>query len=201
MNNLNTYFDKIFYINLDKDVDRNQHIISEFEKWKIINFERISGFVFNEIPDRIYWRNFNKPYLNEKYLLGSLGCRKSHLEIIRLSIERNYSKILILEDDIFFTENPHILLNNQNLTDWDLLYFGGMVEENFRNQVVGGYAYGVNCSIFAEILAMAPMSGMEIDNFYAKVIQHMSYNYNSSGRYNIKLIEPFNTVKVNFEFK
>jgi hypothetical protein len=48
---------------------------------------------------------------------------------------------------------------------------------------------------------MGRTSGMEIDNFYAKIIQHMSYNHNSSGRYNIKLVEPFNTVKVNFDFE
>ena len=38
-------------------------------------------------------------------------------------------------------------------------------------------------------------SGMEGDNFYAKVIQHMSYNYNQSGKYNIRKIEPFDSVR------
>jgi GR25 family glycosyltransferase involved in LPS biosynthesis len=201
MINLNTYFDKIFYINLDKDVNRNQHMISEFEKWDITNFERVSGVIFEEIPDRIYWRNFNKRFLNKKYILGSLGCRRTVLEIMKLSIEREYSKILIFEDDIFFTENPHELLNNQNLNDWDLMYFGGTVETHCKNQVVGAYAYGVNSSLFEEILIMAPASGMEIDNYYAKIVQHMSYNYNLSYKYNIKLVEPFNTVKVNFDFE
>jgi len=195
---LNTYFDKIFYINLDKDVDKNQHILSEFKKWNITNFEKIKGFTFKDIPDRIFWRNFNK--YDEKYVLGSLGCRRSHLEAIRLSIERNYSKILILEDDIFFKEDPHELLVKQNLQDWDLLYFGGHIESQFRNQIVGGYAYGINISLFEEILTMAPASGMEIDNYYAKILQHMSYNYNQSGRYNIRMIEPFNTIDVNYNF-
>lgn len=201
MINLNTYFDKIFYINLDKDINKNQHMISEFKKWNITNFERISGHVFEDIPDQIFWRNFNKFFLSKKYILGSLGCRRSHLEVIKLSAERGYSKILILEDDIFFTEDPHELLNKQNLEDWDMLYFGGEIEPNFRNQIVGGYAYGLNSSLFEEILIIAPLSGMEIDNFYAKILQHMSYNYNSIGRYNIKKIEPFNTIKVNFDFK
>lgn len=201
MVNLNTYFDKIFYINLDKDVNRNQHMISEFEKWDITNFERVSGVIFEEIPDRIYWRNFNKRFLNEKYILGSLGCRRTVLEIMKLSIEREYSKILIFEDDIFFTENPHELLNNQNLNDWDLMYFGGTIEPHIKNQVVGAYAYGVNSTLFEEILIMAPASGMEIDNFYAKIIQHMSYNHNPSLKYDIKLVEPFDTVKVNFNFE
>jgi FkbM family methyltransferase len=198
---LDNYFDKIFYINLDKDVDKNQHMISELKKWDITNFERIPGFTLEGIPDYGFWRNFNIDSLSEKYILGSLGCRASHLHAINLSIERNYSKILILEDDIFFTENPNELLKKQDLNNWDMLYFGGLVEPHYRNQVVGGFAYGVNSSLFKEILIMGRTSGMEIDNFYAKIIQHMSYNHNSSGRYNIKLVEPFNTVKVNFDFE
>jgi hypothetical protein len=29
----------------------------------------------------------------------------------------------------------------------------------------------------------------------------MSYNYNTSGKYNIKFIEPFNTIKINSDFR
>lgn len=198
---LNNYFDKIFYINLDKDVERNNNVLSEFSKWGVTNFERISGFTFDEVPDQMYWRNFNKYSINRKYILGNLGCRRSHLEPIRLAIERNYSRILILEDDIFFTEDPHKLLAKQNLNNWDLMYFGGLIEPEFRHQVVTGHAYAVNHTLFEEALIMAPASGMEIDNFYAKIIQHMSYNYNPSGRYNVKLIEPFDTIQRNYNFE
>ena len=75
-----------------------------------------------------------------------------------------------------------------------MLYFGGLVEPFFRNQIVGGYAYAVKNTLFDDIINMANASGMEIDNFYAKIIQHMSYNYNQSGKYNIRVILPFNLV-------
>jgi GR25 family glycosyltransferase involved in LPS biosynthesis len=199
---LNNFFDKIFYINLDKDKERNQNLLFQFEKYNITNFERISGVEFQEIPDKIYWRNFNLNALNEKYILGSMGCRASHKKIMDISIERGYNKILIFEDDIFFTEDPNEILNKNlhQLDSWDMLYFGGSIEEHFNGQIVGAYAYGLNRKLIEETYFMLPTSGMEVDNFYAKIIYHMSYNYNLTGKYQIKKLEPFNTVKVDFNF-
>jgi GR25 family glycosyltransferase involved in LPS biosynthesis len=200
---LDTFFDKIFYINMDNDVERNKNIISQFDKFDIKNYERISGVKFTEIPDKMYWRNFNLNALNEKYILGSMGCRASHKKIMDISLERNYQKILILEDDIIFTEDPNIILekNRNILDDWNMLYFGGTVEEHFNGQIVGAYAYGLNRKLIEETYYMLPTSGMEVDNFYAKIIYHMSYNYNMTGKYLIKKLEPFNTVIVDYNYK
>jgi len=199
---LNNFFDKIFYINLDKDIERNQNLLSQFKKFNITNFERISGVEFQEIPDKMYWRNFNLNALNEKYILGSMGCRASHKKIMDISMERGYNKILIFEDDIFFTEDPNEILNKNlhQLDSWDMLYFGGSIEEHFNGQIVGAYAYGLNRKLIEETYFMLPTSGMEVDNFYAKILYHMSYNYNLTGKYQIKKLEPFNTVKVDFNF-
>ncbi len=199
---LNNFFDKIFYINLDKDTERNQNLLFQFKKYNITNFERISGVEFQEIPDKSYWRNFNLNALNEKYILGSMGCRASHKKIMDISMERGYNKILILEDDIFFTEDPNEILNKNlhQLDSWDMLYFGGSIEEHFNGQIVGAYAYGLNRKLIEETYFMLPTSGMEVDNFYAKILYHMSYNYNLTGKYQIKKLEPFNTVKVDFNF-
>lgn len=199
---LNNFFDKIFYINLDKDTERNQNLLFQFKKYNITNFERISGVEFQEIPDKSYWRNFNLNVLNEKYILGSMGCRASHKKIMDISMERGYNKILILEDDIFFTEDPNEILNKNlhQLDSWDMLYFGGSIEEHFNGQIVGAYAYGLNRKLIEETYFMLPTSGMEVDNFYAKILYHMSYNYNLTGKYQIKKLEPFNTVKVDFNF-
>jgi glycosyl transferase, family 25 len=198
---LNQYFDKIFYINLAKDVDRNNHILRQLEKFNITNFERFDAISYSQVPEQYLWRNFNKKDI--KYITNSLGCKDSHLGIIKLAKQRGYKKVLILEDDIVFQQNPHYILelNQAILNDWDMLYFGGQVEHFFRNQIVGGYAYAVNHTLFDDILNMAVPSGMEIDNFYAKVLHHMSYNHNQSGKYNIRMIQPFNTVTVDFSFQ
>lgn len=196
MISLNTYFDKIFYINLDKDVNRNQHMISQFEKWGITNFERVPGVIFEEIPYWIYWRNFNKPLLNKKYILGSLGCRNSHYRVMEISLQRDYNKILVLEDDTIILENPDLILNNNKdiLENWDMIYFGGKEEPDFGGQIVCAHAYALNRKLIEETYLMLPSSGMEVDNFYAKVIYHMSYNTSATGKYLIKKMNPFNTI-------
>jgi len=69
-----------------------------------------------------------------------------------------------------------------------------LIEHFFRNQIVCLHAYAIRKSVFDDVLNMCNPSGMEVDNFYAKVLQHMSYNYNQSGKYNIRTIQPFNTI-------
>jgi GR25 family glycosyltransferase involved in LPS biosynthesis len=199
--NINLFFDKIFYINLDKDTDRDTKMVEQFKRYDISNFERISGTIIDVVPDISYWRNFNQDKINEKYVLGGLGCRNSHWRIMKTALERGYNKILILEDDVVFTKDPHQVLkdNKSELDDWDMLYFGGTEESNFRGQIVGAYAYGLNRKLIEEIYYMLPTSGMEVDNFYAKVLFHMSYNNSKSGKYNIKKMEPFSTVNIDFK--
>jgi GR25 family glycosyltransferase involved in LPS biosynthesis len=198
---INTYFDKIFYINLDKDVDKNTSILSLFKKQNITNFQRVSGHIYKKPTFEKDYRNFIKD--DTKYILGSLGCRDAHLEAIRLAKQNKYQRILILEDDIDILQDLNELITNNELilNDWDMLYFGGMVEPFFRNQIVGAYAYGVNSIVYDDILEMAVPSGMEIDNFYAKIIQKMSYNNNQIGKYRIRTIQPFNQIVVNYNFK
>lgn len=83
-----------------------------------------------------------------------------------------------------------------------MFYFGGFVEEDVRGQIVGAYAYAVTEKLFDDIINMTIPSGMEIDNFYAKIIQHMGYNFNPRRRYNISLLEPYNSsIVVDKNFK
>lgn len=200
---LDTFFDKIFYINLDEDVSRNQSMIDQFNKYGISNYERISATKLTEIPDKFYWRNFNIERLSVKYILGSLGARNSHYKIMATALERDYSKILILEDDVVFLEDPNDILekNKEQLSSWDMLYFGGTEEPHFGGQIVCAHAYAMNRKLIEEAYFMLPSSGMEVDNFYAKVLFHMSYNYNKIGKYDIKKMNPFNTIIQNKEFE
>jgi hypothetical protein len=162
-------------------------MLEEFRKYNINNFERVDGVIYDSIPDRNLWRNFNKS--DEKYVIGSLGCRDSHLKVISIAKERKYKRILILEDDIRFVVNPN-RLEFPNM-DWDMLYLGGMLEPHFRNQIVCAFAYGLSERIYDDILNMAIPSGMEIDNFYAKILQHMSLNSGRDGQYDVQRMLPF----------
>lgn len=197
---INKYFDKIFYINLAKDEDRNANILKNFEKFDITNYERFEGITINFKPTYSEYRNFNKK--DENYVLNQLGCRESHLAIIHLAKQRKYSKILILEDDVdfFFHPNELLRINSNILNDWDMLYLSGNFEHFYRNQILCAHAYAVMHTIFDDIINMTTPSGMEIDNFYAKILQHMSYNGNQSGKYNIRIAIPFDTIKQNKSF-
>lgn len=191
---INKYFDKIFVINLDKDTERFEKISNHLKEIGIWNFERIPAISIDTLPDFWQFRNFIKN--DDKYILGGLGCRYSHIEAVRLSHVNNYEKVLILEDDATFLKSPNeILESNINiLNDWDMLYFGGLIESEFRNQIVFAHAYAIRKPIYLDILNMCNSSGMEIDNFYAKILQHMSYNYNQCGKWRIRTITPFNQV-------
>jgi len=76
--------DKILYINLDKRADRKEEIEMELRNHDLVKVaERIQAI---ETPGQ-----------------GILGCTMSHLNAIKLAKERNYTNVLILEDDFQFT--------------------------------------------------------------------------------------------------
>ena len=183
-------FDKVYCINLEHREDRKNHILSECNKYDLGEVSFFNAFNGN---------NLSNPY---KISNGNFGLILTNIEIIKEAKNNNYKNILILEDDCYFTSE---VLNINTYfdalpDDWDMLYFGGTEEHDFGGQIVGAYAYCLNRKLIEEIYYMLPNSGMEVDNFYAKVLFHMSYNYNKSGKYDIKKIEPFNTVKVDFGF-
>ncbi len=203
MYTIDSYFDKVFYLNLDKDIDRNESMIQQFKKYNISNYERVSGIVFDEISDKIHWRNFNTDRLTRKYILGGMGCRSAHHRAMEIAIERNYQRIIVFEDDAIMLDDPNKILNmNQDiLSNWDMLYFGGMEEHHFNGQIICAHAYAMNRKLIEEAYVMMPCSGMEVDNFYAKILYHMSYNYNTSGKYNVRKMMPFNTIIQNKNFE
>lgn len=51
---INTFFDKVFYINLKRDTARNQSMIQMLHSAGITNYERIEAIELTEMPDRGY---------------------------------------------------------------------------------------------------------------------------------------------------
>ena len=75
--------DHIFYINLEKRLDRKIHI----EK-------QLQYFNLNPISER--YEAICTPHS------GIIGCSFSHLNVLKLARERGYKNVLILEDDFEF---------------------------------------------------------------------------------------------------
>ena len=92
----------ILYINLEKRIDRKKHIEEQLQilKWK--------GQRFNAYTDPIY---------------SARGCAKSHVGCLELAKEKNWNHILVLEDDVKFT-NPELFLIqlNKNFYEKSIYY-------------------------------------------------------------------------------
>ena len=84
---MNSNIDHLYYINLDKRVDRNQHFVDTvlplFETCDS-DFTRISAVDTTDQPTPD---------------LRAIGCTLSHLKIYELAKQAGYKKFLVLEDD------------------------------------------------------------------------------------------------------
>ena len=161
---INTFFDKIYCVNLDERIDRWELAKKEFDLMGITNYIRFSAV-----------KNEN----------GATGCRDSHIEIIKDAKKNNYKKILIFEDDFTFINTNQTLLNNvlkqlENI-NYHLFYLGATLEKNFgilrkvdenivnTNFAFATHAYSVNKNIYDFIINEAPKHPI-IDVFYQQHI-------------------------------
>ena len=96
-----------YYINLDTRPDRKQHVEKQM-KTIGIHSERFKAI---KLPD------------------GALGCSMSHLKILEMAKEKNFPHVLIVEDDILFTDPPLFIkqLNKflKNHKDFDVVLISG----------------------------------------------------------------------------
>jgi len=84
---------RIFYINLDDHIDRRKDMEYEFAKMDIISHELPN-------PDnKLTYERFSAI----KHERVGVGRGKSHIGVLKLANERNYSTIVVFEDDFTFT--------------------------------------------------------------------------------------------------
>jgi len=108
---LNNKIDKIYYINLDRRPDRNEHFINLYNKMnidhnKLIRYTAIDGLNYNFSSEE-YKMFENADFLND---LGSIpkkimGNQLSHYYILKNMIDNNYNNILIFQDDVIFRDD------------------------------------------------------------------------------------------------
>ena len=137
---LSSHISHIIYINLDSRVDRNKRILNELSIFDPKMITRVSAV-----------NNMDNP---------RVGCMLSHLKALKLARERDYPNILILEDDIVWTETVKKgyevfkkLINNP----YDVIMLGGTSARfnptTFALEFAyGGHAYLVNKSYYNTII-------------------------------------------------
>ena len=125
----------IYYINMDKDIERKK--LTENELSKISNnFKRISGVVGKNIQnkriDTVQGISFVNDY--SKMSVSEIGCILSHIKAIQTSYDNGDSICLIVEDDVMtdtykFSESIESLVSKAPC-DWEILQlFSGKTDE------------------------------------------------------------------------
>jgi glycosyl transferase family 25 len=119
------YVDNVYLINMDKDTDRLEKVTKECKKFNI-NFERFNGVD----PLKLSKKELNK-YVSKICQNicpnGIIGCGVSHMKIYEDALKNNYKNILVLEDDVFFSDDIYEELNKAMIElpeDYDILYLG-----------------------------------------------------------------------------
>jgi GR25 family glycosyltransferase involved in LPS biosynthesis len=176
MVNFNKYFDRIYVINLDRRPDRFKSFQKEIDKYGIKNVERFSAIDGLTISSN-----------NNTLLSGEIGVLMTHLEIIKKCHSEGAKNVLILEDDVFFTNEINKLdeYMSEVPKDWDFIYFGGnhvygptptkisdkVLKLNFT---VALQCVAINNTLFETIMAILPKMGKQVDGYYAQL--HNVYN-------------------------
>ena len=198
---LNHYFDRIFIINLEHRTDRWESIEKYLNKYNITNYERFSAISpqnIHAIPENFY-KDMHNLTGDIRYYLGAVGCKMSHYYIVEESKKRNYSRILILEDDAEFIEDfgkkivkvlDGFTKVSKQYPDWALFYIGANFDNKTPQKVVVDcdktenetnifwskdclttHAYAIHSNIFNLISENLLTTSVEIDRFYKIIVQ------------------------------
>jgi GR25 family glycosyltransferase involved in LPS biosynthesis len=187
---INTYFDKIYCINLDRRNDRWENVNKKFQDKKI-KVERFRAIDAVDVDDEEF-KNANPNGLHgiEASVNGiienksAMGCLLSHLSIIKDAKEKNYKRILIFEDDVIFSDDFDARIKSINELNWRLIYLGASqfstnklrLRNNFylSENTYGTFAYAIDCDLYDTIIKKFTEKRKSADNYLLEV---QSENY------------------------
>lgn len=165
--NINTYFDMIYVINLERRVDRKIKIEQRLAKHKITNYKIFTATDGSKSPMYSYYLRY-KGFTDSP---GAFGILSSAARLIHDAVKLKYKRILILEDDAVFHKNFDNEFNNRIALitqDWKLLYFGTSMRRHriseishhnrkkqyltSKGTIAGAFALGIDASVFPDLL-------------------------------------------------
>lgn len=131
---------KIYYINLDKRPNRNQHFLNQCYKFKfnmndVIRFKAIDGlsYIFTK-EEEIMFKNADFIKSNAKPKI--MGNQLSHYYILKDMIKNNYDYIIIFQDDVVLRDDFNTQINQllKNIPpDAEIINFGFHKKAHFKN--------------------------------------------------------------------
>lgn len=148
---MSKYIDHIFYINLQHRIDRKEEIEGELSRFNLEG-ERFDAF---------------------SHKIGSCGCSKSHIGVLKLAKERGYSNVLILEDDFEFTiSKDEFEINLKKFFESNIEYDVCFLSYNLQSaQTVDGFPF------IQRVLSSQTASAYIVNHhFYDDLINLFSYS-------------------------
>jgi glycosyl transferase family 25 len=155
---LSNYFSHLYCINLDNRPDRWAETLLEFKKYNILNVERISAVQGSKLKR-------NPCIMNS----GQWGLLYTWINILNDAIDKDYSSILIMEDDIVFAENFIELFQgyiSELPDDWDMVYIGEVTKRGKHgcrrisdhisklDNTLGLHCVAINYTIYKTLLTL-----------------------------------------------
>ena len=117
------FFDRIFVISLESRLDRRKGAARELER---------IGMPFNSAKVELFLAT-PPPSAGSFPGIGARGCFESHLAVLKKAQMRGLSSVLVIEDDVAFSEkflrDEDRLVDQLSQTDWDLVHFGYSPEQ------------------------------------------------------------------------
>ena len=101
--------DMVYYINLDRRMDRNIHMSNQFKKAgismdQVVRFTAIDGTKHSFTTDELYMFK-GADFIHLPFAKKIMGNQLSHYNIFIDMLKNNYKKVLILQDDVIFRDN------------------------------------------------------------------------------------------------
>jgi hypothetical protein len=172
------FFDKAYYINLDKRTERKILFEEEMKSVGLSDFfERVSAEDgTHEIED----------------IKRHAYCSLTYMKLFRKIYEAGYERVLIFEDDAVFVNHSTIsgieIMENaleqiNDFPDWDLLYFGGhplsinLVAPNLSKTdvILATHAIGYTRKGIEKILPYEPFKDSAIDGWLSNHTEIQKY--------------------------
>lgn len=187
--------DKIFIINLDKDIYRYNYANKQLIDYNITNFERYSAIYGNNLTNN----ELNNITTNIGQKIASksmIGCGISHINIWKKIISENLKTCLILEDDFILTNNFLTKFNNviKNVPKiYDILFLSSNIIHNKNLKL-----YDINDYFYKQLLISQTVGyiiTLEGANKIIKYLNKVSYHIDVELCI-LSLIHNFNIISV-----
>ncbi|XP_025112694.1 procollagen galactosyltransferase 1-like [Pomacea canaliculata] len=129
-------FDQIYMINLERRSERRERMMNAFDILGIdavlkpaVDGKKITPAFIKQLGIQ-QLPGYADPYSGRSMTMGEIGCFLSHYYIWEEVVQKNYSRVLLFEDDIrfepYFLNKLKFLMYDLDrlLPTWDLVYLG-----------------------------------------------------------------------------